>query len=237
LTDASTTTLSKRSTSATWSIIKTFSIDADIINSKTFLGPLIWFHIYRTGSLVGIATLQSSCICSAVFHRLCPRKGRYDTRTIILALFLFAFYAGTNRNIAAGEPDDNIAALLFGLGVLLYLNTGRVFASALLMGVAFLFKFWIAVFCEGFGIYLLTQRSLRPVWLAGIAMAVPFLLINYVDGFQSMRSLVISLNVQKGISPWQSVGFKLLSTGMIFSLLASAWTWLKRKNKPTLSSL
>jgi len=47
-----------------------------------------------------------------------------------------------------------------------------------------------------------------------------------------MRSLLISLNVQKGISPWQNVGFKMLSTGMIFSLLASAWTWLRHRNKP-----
>jgi len=47
-----------------------------------------------------------------------------------------------------------------------------------------------------------------------------------------MRSLLVSLNVQKGISPWQNVGFKMLSTGMIFSLLASAWTWLKHRNKP-----
>jgi hypothetical protein len=210
---------------------QTFSIHADIINSKTFLGPLIWFHIYRTGSLVGLQLFNLFVFVLLFFTVYALGKGRYGTRTIILALFLFAFYAGTNRNIAAGEPDDNIAALLFGLGVLCYLNATRVFAAALLMGLAFLFKFWVAVFCLGFGVYLVAQGRWRHLWPAALGMALPFLLINWIDGFQSMRSLVISLNVQKGISPWQSVGFKLLSTGMIFSLLASAWTWLKRKNK------
>ena len=210
---------------------KTFSIDADIINSKTFLGPLIWFHLYQSGGLVGLQVFNVLVFVLLFLTVYGLGKGRYDAPTIILALFLFAFYTGTNRNISAGEPDDNIAALLFGLGVLWYLNTTRVFPASLLMGVAFLFKFWIAVFCVGFGLYLVTQGRLRHLWLAGLGMVVPFLLINCIDGFQSIRSLLISLNVQKGISPWQNVSFKMLSTGMIFSFLASAWTWLKYRNK------
>lgn len=30
---------------------KTFSIYTDIINSKTFLGPLLWFYLYQAGGL------------------------------------------------------------------------------------------------------------------------------------------------------------------------------------------
>lgn len=210
---------------------KTFSIYTDIINSKTFLGPLLWFYLYQACGLVGLQLFNLLVFVSLFLTVYALGKGRYSTPTIVLALFLFAFYAGTNRNIAAGEPDDNIATLFFSLGVLWYLNTRRVFPASLLMGLAFMFKFWVAVFCVGFGFYLLTEGRLRPLWLAGLGMVLPFLLINCIDGFQSMRALLISLNVQKGISPWEVVGFKMLSTGMIFSLLASAWTWLKHRNK------
>jgi len=110
---------------------KTFSIYTDIINSKTFLGPLLWFYLYRAGGLVGLQLFNLLVFVLLFLTVYALGKGRYGTPTIILALFLFAFYAGTNRNISAGEPDDNIAALFFGLGVLFYLNTGRVFSSAL----------------------------------------------------------------------------------------------------------
>ena len=211
--------------------LKNFSIDADIINSKTFLGPLIWFYLYQSGGVVGLQLFNVVVFILLFLTVYALGKGRYGTPTIILALFLFAFYAGTHRNVSAGEPDDNIAALFFGLGVLLYLNTRRIFFASLLMGVAFLFKFWIAVFWLAFGFYLLTQGRLRDLWPTGLGMALPFLLINCVDGLQSMRSLLVSLGVQKGISSWQAVGFKMLSTGMIFSLLASGWTWLKHRNE------
>lgn len=157
-------------------------------------------------------------------------KGRYSTPTIVLALFLFAFYAGTNRNIAAGEPDDNIAALFFSLGVLVYLSTARTFLSSLIMGVGFLFKFWVAIFCAGFGLYLLLKKPLRDHWLAALGMGAPFLLINFVDGFESMRALWVSSELQRGYSTWESVGFKMLSTGMLVSVLISGWTWLKQRN-------
>jgi hypothetical protein len=211
---------------------KSFSIDADIINSKTFLGPLIWFHLYQSGGVVGLQLFNVLVFILLFVTVYALGKRRYSTPTIILGLFLFAFYAGTNRNIAAGEPDDNIAALFFGLGVLVYLKTTRVFPTSLLMGLAFLFKFWIAVFCLGFVVYLVAQGRLKHLWRVGLGMALPFLLINCIDGLQSMRSLLVSLGVQKGISPWQDVGFKMLSTGMIFSMLASAWTWFKHKNEP-----
>jgi hypothetical protein len=206
---------------------KTFSIYTDIINSKTFLGPILWFHLYQATGLLGLKIFNFLAFVSLFFTVYALGKGRYSHSTIVLALFLFAFYAGTNRNIAAGEPDDNVAALLFGLGVLVYLKTARPFPAALLMGLAFLFKFWGAIFCVGFGFYLLSKGRFREVWPAGIGMLLPFLLINFVDGFQSTRSLWISLNVQKDITPWREIGFKMLSTGMILSVLASAWTWGK----------
>lgn len=206
---------------------ETFSIYTDIVNSKTFLGPILWFYVYQAAGLTGLKIFNLLIFISLFFTAYALGKGRYGDSTIVLALFLFAFYAGTNRNIAAGEPDDNIAALFFGLGALVYLNTARPFPSALLMGLAFLFKFWAVIFCAGFGLYLLSTGRWREVWLAGVGMLLPFLLINFFDGFQSLRSLWISLNVQKDITPWREVGLKMLSTGMIFSLLGSAWTWLK----------
>ncbi len=63
-------------------------------------------------------------------------------------------------------------------------------------------------------------------------MSLPFLLINGIDGFASMRALLKSVGIQHRYSDWEEVGFKMLSTGMTFSVLASAWMWLKRRNDP-----
>jgi hypothetical protein len=206
---------------------QTFSIYTDIVNSKTFLGPIFWFYLYQAAGLAGLKIFNLLVFGALFFTVYALGKGRYPDATVVLALFLFAFYAGTNRNIAAGEPDDNIAALLFGLGVLVHLNTARPFPSALLMGSAFLFKYWAVIFCAAFGLYLLSTGRWREVLPAGVGMLLPFLFINLFDGFQSLRSLWISLSVQKDITPWREVGLKMLSTGMIFAVLASAWAWLK----------
>ena len=209
-----------------------FSIHTEIINSKTFLGPILWFHLYQSFGMLGLNLLNIFVFVLLFFTQYALGKGRYGTSTIVFALFIFAFYVGTNRNVVAGEPDDNIAALCFSLGLLVYLNTGRLFSSSFLMGVGFLFKFWVAVFCVGFAFYLLSKVRLRDLCLAGLGMSLPFLLINGIDGFASMRALLKSVGIQHRYSDWGEVGFKMLSTGMTFSVLASAWMWLKRRSDP-----
>lgn len=209
---------------------KTLSIDTDIINSKTFLGPVLWFYLYQLSGMLGLKLFNVVVFVLLFLTQYALGKGRYSRATIVLALFFCAFYVGTNRNIVAGEPDDNVSALLFSLGVLVYLGTGRIFRSSLLMGVAFLFKFWAAVFCVGFVVYLLSKRRFGDLWPAGVGMAAPFLLINLVDGFESTRALWVSLNVQEGFSSWSDIAVKMLSTGMLFCGLLSAWAWLRRRN-------
>lgn len=212
---------------------KIFSIHTDIINSKTFLGPILWFPLYQSLGMLGLKLFNLLVFVLIFFTQYALGKGRYRTRTIVVSLFLFTFYVGTNRNVAAGEPDDNIATLLFSLGVLTYLNTQRPFISSLLMGMAFLFKFWVAIFFVGFALSLLLMRRLRDLWLAGLGMELPFLLINCIDGFASLRSLLMSVDRQQGHADWGEVGFKMLSSGMIIAVLLSAWTWLKHRNDHT----
>lgn len=206
------------------------AIHTEVINSKTFLGPVLWFHLYQSFGMIGLKLFNIFVFVLLFFTELALGKGRYGESTIVFALLLFAFYVGTNRNVVAGEPDDNIAALCFSLGMLVYLSTGRLFSSSLLMGVGFLFKFSVAIFCFGFAFYLLSKVRLRDLCLAGLGMSLPFLLINGIDGFASMRALLMSVGKQHGYSDWKEVGLKMVSTGMIFSVLASAWIWLKRRS-------
>jgi hypothetical protein len=138
---------------------------------------------------------------------------------------------GTNRNIVAGEPDDNLAALCFSLGILVYVNTKRTLYASLLMGVGFLFKFWVAVFFGGFILYLLAWKRWRDFLPACAGLLLPFLLINYVDGFQSLRGFFTSVGIQQGYSDWKSVGDKMLSTGLAPSVLISTYVWVRNRDE------
>jgi len=62
-------------------------------------------------------------------------------------------------------------------------------------------------------------------------MSLPFVLLNCVDGFASLRALLLSLNIQHGYSDWSGLGFKLLSTGLLFMVLGSAWAWWHRESE------
>src|SRR5439155_3821052 len=42
--------------------------------------------------------------------------------------------------------------------------------------------------------------------------------------------LLMSAAKQEGYSDWQEVAFKMVSTGLIFSVLISAYMWFKQKN-------
>jgi hypothetical protein len=209
---------------------KAFSIHTHVINSKTFLGPIVWAYLYDGFGMPGLKLLNLLMFILLFFTQWALGKKRYAPPTIVLALFIFAFYVGTNRNIAAGEPDDNLAALLFTLGVLGYLNAGWVFGPSILMGMGFLFKFWVVIFFAGFAGYLLLQRRFRDFLLASAGVLMPFVFINLVDGGASTRALLMSTAKQQGYSDWQEVAFKMVSTGLIFSVLISAYAWFKQKN-------
>jgi hypothetical protein len=212
-----------------------FSIQTSLINHKTFLGPITWFWLYRWAGVRGLLTFNLAAFLAlcGVQYRL--GRGRYDDSTCAVAMVLFAFYVGTHRNVAAGEPDDNIAALLFALGMLIYVDTRRVLVAGLFIGVGFLFKFWVAIFGVGFAAYLVWKRSWRDLAWALAGMGVPFLALNCIDRLASFRSVFLSLSLQHGYSSWNDLGFKFLSTGLLpIALVATAAWWKRRSDVNTL---
>lgn len=207
------------------------AVDSDVINSKTFLGPLLWYRLHRRLGVQGLIGFNF-CAFVALFalqYRLARR--RYSTPVTLSALVLFAFYVGTNRNVVAGEPDDNLAAVLLALGVLRYLDGRHALAAGLCMGIAFLFKFWVAIFFLGLIAHLVLQRRGRDLLLALAGMAVPFLLLNCFDGLSSFRALFLSVGIQHAYSSWDGILFKFLSTGMAPMVLLSIWAWRHRRSE------
>jgi len=207
-----------------------FAIDTQFVNSKTFVGPLIWFRVYDWLGVLGlkIASLAAFVVLFVTAYRLAAPY--FPRRIVLLGLFLFAFYAGTNRNIAAGEPDDNVAAMFFSLGVLAFLNRGSRLWAGVLMGIGFLFKFWIAVFGLAVGLFLLWKRRWREAALVTLGAAIPFVIVNLIDHGQSLRSLLISEQIQQQLSPWSDVASRVVSTGLLFTFIASAWSWWRDRS-------
>lgn len=202
-----------------------FAIDTQFVNSKTFLGPLIWFRAYDWFGVLGLklANLTAFVLLFVAAYRLAAPY--FPRRTVLLGLFLLAFYAGTNRNVVAGEPDDNVAALLFSVAVLAFLNRGSRLWAGVLMGVGFLFKFWIAVFGLAVGVFLLWKRRWRDAALVTAGAALPFLIVSAIDRGQSLRSLLVSERIQNELSSWTDLLSRTVSTGLLFAFLASAWSW------------
>ena len=192
-----------------------FSIQTGVINDKTFVGPLLWLRLYEWAGVKGLLAFNVAAFVALCGVHYGLGRRRYDGWTRAIALALFAFYVGTNRNIVAGEPDDNLAALLVGVGLLIYLDTRLVLAAGLCIGAGFLFKFWVAIFGLGFACYLIWKRPWREFAWALCGMGAPFLALNGVDGMASFRALFVSLGIQHGYSPWGQLGSKLLSTGLL----------------------
>lgn len=220
-----------------------FSIERDHVLNKTFVGPALWFAVFERFGVAGLKVVNLLLFTAlfAVQHRL--GRDRYPPRTVLAALFITAFYVGTNRNVVAGEPDDLLAALLFSLGVGAYLRgspppgeaRGSALAAGLLMGAGFVFKYWIAIFCAGFGLYLLSRGRWRELAIASLGMGLPFALVNLVDRGASWRGLLFDLGHEHGSSDWRSVGVKMVSTGMLpaFALATAGW-WRDRRETTTL---
>jgi hypothetical protein len=210
-----------------------FSIRSDVINDKTFLGPLLWTRVYAWAGINGLLAFNLAAFVALCGVQYGLGRGRYDGWTRAVALVLFAFYVGTHRNVAAGEPDDNLAALLFGLGLWIYLDTRRVLTAGLCIGVGFLFKFWVAIFGLGFAVYLAWKRPWRELGWALGGMGLPFLALNGIDGMASFRALFLSVDIQSGYSGWGELGFKLLSTGLLPMAVLTTWAWWRRRDDLT----
>lgn len=204
------------------------------ITSKTFVGPALWYAVFHAAGLWGLKLLNLALF--AVLLVLHARLGlaAFPAGTVLIAAALFAFYPGTCLNVAVGEQDDLATLVLFALGVVLFLERRGAFLPGLLMGAAFLFKFSAAVFCAGFVLFLLLARRPRAVAAAVAGMALPFLLLNVLDGLASARNLAYALGVQQGFSSWRGVGFKLASTGLLPAALLSLWAWSRRRDETRL---
>jgi hypothetical protein len=200
------------------------------ITSKTFVGPVLWYSVYHLAGLWGLKLVNLGLFAGLlVLH---ARLGRrlLDEETVLLASILFAFYPGTNLNVAVGEQDDLATLLFFALGVLRHATRRDALVPGLLIGIAFLFKFSAAVFAAGFVLYLVLVRKPRAAALCALGMVLPFLLLNALDGFASTENLAYAVGVQQGFSSWRGVTFKLFSTGLLPAVAVSWWVWARRKD-------
>lgn len=200
------------------------------ITSKTFVGPILWYGVYHLAGLWGLKLVNLALFAGLlVVH---ARLGRtlFPAGTVVLASLVFAFYPGTNLNVAVGEQDDLATLLFFALGIWRFVARRDTFLPGLLMGIAFLFKFSAAIFALGFVVYLLVRRQPRAAAVTILGMALPFVLLNALDGFSSARNLAYAAGIQLGFSSWRGVGFKLLSTGLLPAVALSWWVWWKRRD-------
>jgi hypothetical protein len=204
------------------------------ITSKTFVGPVLWYGVYHLAGLAGLKLVNLALFSGLLVLHARLGLGVVSRGAVLLASVLFAYYPGTSLNVAVGEQDDLATLLLFALGVWRFLARRDAFLPGLLMGAAFLFKFSAAVFCGGFVLFLLVRRQPHAAGAAIAGMALPFLLLNVLDGLASARNLAYALGVQQGFSSWKGVGFKLLSTGLLPSVLLSWWAWGRRRDETRL---
>ncbi|MEJ2319651.1 MAG: glycosyltransferase family 39 protein [Gemmatimonadales bacterium] len=203
------------------------SIRTHFDNTKTWVGPSLWYHLFDLAGPWGLRLFNMLAFVALFGVQYLSGRRLYDRATLILALFLFAFYVGTHRNVMAGEPDDMMAALFFSTGLLVYLHRDRVVGTSLIMGLGLLFKFWVGIFFGGFVLFLLTERRWKALAPAVIAFLVPYACVNLIDGYASLAALLWSFGMQSGYDDWSHIIWRLLSTGLLPAVLASAWTVAK----------
>jgi hypothetical protein len=200
------------------------SIRTHFDNTKTWVGPILWYELFDLAGPWGMKTFNMLVFVALLGVQFLTGRRLYDRATLLLALFLFAFYVGTHRNVMAGEPDDMMAALFFSTGLLVFLNRDRVIGASLLMGLGLLFKFWVGIFFGGFVLFLLTERRWTALPAAVIAFLVPYGFINLIDGYASFAALLWSFGQQSGYDDWSHIVWRLFSTGLLPAVLVSAWT-------------
>ena len=199
-----------------------------LINSRTLLGPILWFWVHDLAGLTGLRAVNFALFLALFGVQFALGRRAYPPVVVSTALFLSMFYVGTNLNVIAGEQDDMVVGVLVATAVLIHVRQDRPFFASLVMGLSFLFKFTTAVFWVGFVVYLLFRRQKRAVLLSGVGMALPFLAYNALTHGAGFASLAHSLEVQSRFSPWSEVAFKLFSTGLVPAVLISAWVASRR---------
>ncbi|UCC39883.1 MAG: glycosyltransferase family 39 protein [Candidatus Aminicenantes bacterium] len=204
------------------------------ITSKTYVGPVVWYSVVRFFGIWGLKIVNLVAFVFLFIIQYMMGKKSYKRDSLLIALFLFSFYVGTNLNLVAGEQDDFFSPLFFCLGVLIYLYRGNAFLSAFLMGLGFLFKFSAGIFFVGFVLYLLIKKKWRQVVLSTAGMVIPFLTLNLIDGFYSLNNFFYAFQAQHGYSSWGAILFKFFSTGIVFAVVFSLWTLFHEKSNTNL---
>jgi hypothetical protein len=210
------------------------SVTAHMDRSKTFLGPVAWYWIYQQGGLYALKALNVALFVGLLAaHRGIARHvigslvaGEAAGRIAVLATALFAFYPGTFRSVTASEVDDNVSHLLMGLGVLSAVSGRGVLLAGLLMGLAFLFKYWVAMLVAGFALGLGLRTSphrWRDVLAFSLAAATPFALFNLATDFVGLRSIPGQIEHQYGYSGAPTMLVKLFSTGLLPAVAIAGW--------------
>ncbi len=211
-------------------------IRTHVDNSKTFVGPLLWIRLVETFGLAGIKAFNVAAFAGIFAVQAAIGRRLFDRRVTLVALALTAFYTGTIRNVVASEPDDMMASLLFALGALTWI-AGRSVATAagagVLMGCAFLFKFWVLIVFGGFGLFLATRRDWASLVAASVAFAIPFVCVTLVDGGASLAGFFGSAKRQHGYSPWMVVVARLFVTGLLPAFVAAGLAAVRRPGLPT----
>lgn len=206
------------------------SIRTHIDHTRTFVGPVLWFHLFQVAGPWGLKAFNLLAFVALVSLQYLIGRRFYSRDTLLLALLLYAFFVASHRNVMAGEPDDMTAALFFTAGLLAYLRGGGVVGASVLMGAGFLFKFWVAIVFGGFVLFLASNRRWRSLPLVAIGFVLPFLGVNLIDGFASVTALLFSMENRAGLTTWGYVGWRLFSTGLLPAVLLAAWALVKERS-------
>jgi len=201
---------------------------------KTYVGSIAWYKLYEAFGVYGLKAFNLAAFALLLALQYSIGRKYFPNRVTAAALFIFAFYVGTNLNVAAGEQDDMTAALFFTLGVALYAYGRGAFLAALVMSAGVLFKYTAGIYAMGFIAYLIYTRDTRQLLLALAGLTLPFLCLNLVTGFSSMEKLVRISNLKRQFfnSPASMGLYKFFSTGMFLFLPLSAWAVLRDRSRP-----
>lgn len=208
-----------------------YDVGHDLVNSKTFVGPLLEYPIFVRWGVEGLRAANMALFVVLAALLLLLGRGRYDAATLLLALVLFAFYPGTQRSIVAGELDDQLATLFLATGILVFLRRHRILIAALLVGMGFLFKFWIAIFGLGFVVFLLVSGRARAVPIALAGLGLPFAAVSLLDGGGSVHALLVSLGLSVHHSTWSKLAVKVFSTGLVPCALVTIASWAEGERR------
>lgn len=201
---------------------------------KTYVGSIAWYKLYEYFGVYGLKAYNLAAFALLFGLQYAIGRRYFPNRVTAAALFIFAFYVGTNLNVAAGEQDDMTATLFFTLGVTLYAYGRGAFLAALVMSAGVLFKYTAGIYAMGFIAYLIYTRDKRRLLLALAGLTLPFLCLNLATGFSSLGALLKIANLKRNLfdSLPSEVLYKFFSTGMFLFLLLSAWAVFRNRSRP-----